>query len=140
MFLASPPMSITTHARTRIVRFQGGGLRFLEALDHRVITRPRRDLDDGQHWRVTDAGDGLCTIQHVASGRFLDTHGDSSAVMRSGSSSETQLWRIEDFGGGFATVAQSSSGRFLEATIDGDFAVVLRPPGDSEQTWRIDAP
>jgi ricin-type beta-trefoil lectin protein len=140
VFLASLNMSITTHARTRIVRFQGGGLRFLDALGHRVVTSPRRDLDDGQHWRVSAAGDGLCTIQHVASGRFLDTHEDCCAVMRLGSTSGTQLWRIDDFGGGFATVAHSSSGRFLEATIDGDFAVVMRPAGDSEQAWRIGAP
>ena len=133
-------MSVTTHTRTRIVRFQGGGLRFLDALDHRVVTRPRRDLDDGQHWRVTDAGDGLCRIQHVATGRFLDTHGDSCVVVGSGSNGGTALWRIEDFGGGFATVAQPSTGRFLEAAIDGDFAVLVRPEGDSEQTWRIAAP
>ncbi len=36
--------------------------------------------------------------------------------------------------------ATAASGRFLEATVDGDFIVVTRQAGDSEQTWRIGCP
>lgn len=75
-------MSITMHtvakANTRIIRLQGGGLRFLDAheipqKDFQVVTRPFQGFDTTQHWRITDTGNGS-TIQQVSSGRFLDAH------------------------------------------------------------------
>jgi hypothetical protein len=123
-----------------IVRLQGGGLRFLDAHESHVITRPLRDVDRGQHWEVTDLGDGVSTIQQVSSGRFLAVHGNQRVVTRARRDSASQRWRIEDFGGGFATIEHVGSGRFLEATVEGDFTVVMRPAGDSEQTWRIGDP
>ncbi|RDH74347.1 hypothetical protein DVS77_32120 [Mycolicibacterium moriokaense] len=130
---------------TRIVRLQGGGLRYLDAQPRAlVVTRPFRGADTAQHWRVTEDDAGVCTIQQVSTGRFLDAYAieklDFLVVTRPRRDSEAQRWRIEDFGGGFATIQQVSSGRFLEATVDGDFAVVTRPAGDNEQTWRIGEP
>ena len=99
-------MSITMHtvakANTRIIRLQGGGLRFLDAheipqKDFQVVTRPFQGFDTTQHWRITDTGNG-------------------------------------------STIQQVSSRRFLEAILDGDFEVVTRPLGSSEQTWRIGEP
>jgi len=145
-------MSITMHtvakASTRIIRLQGGGLRFLDAheipqKDFQVVTRPFQGFDTTQHWRVADTGNGS-TIQQVSSGRFLDAHEieelDFRVVTRPQQDNDTQLWRIQDFGGGFITIQQVSSGRFLEATLDGDFNVVTRPLGSNEQTWRIGDP
>jgi Ricin-type beta-trefoil lectin domain-like len=130
---------------TRIVRLQGGGLRYLDAQPRtQVVTRTYRDADAAQHWRVTEGSAGVCTIQQVSTGRFLDAYAieklDFLVVTRPLRDSDTQRWRIEDFGGGFAIIQQVSSGRFLEATLDGNFAVVTRPAGNSEQTWRIRAP
>lgn len=146
-------MSITmpagTQVHTRIVRLQGGGLRFLDsrATPHegfQVVTTPLDILDATQHWRVTDLGGDVSTIQQVSSGRFLDAReapeSDFSVVTRPHRDGETQRWRIQDFGGGFISIQQVSNGRFLEATVNGDFIVVTRQAGDSEQTWRIGCP
>jgi hypothetical protein len=130
-------------ANTRIIRLQGGGLRFLDADEIQVVTRPFQGFDTAQHWRITDTGNGN-TIEQLSSGRFLDAQEigelDFRAVTRPRQDTESQLWHIEDFGGGFITVQQVSSGRFLEATLDGDFDVVARPLGSTEQTWRIGDP
>jgi Ricin-type beta-trefoil lectin domain-like len=145
-------MSITTNKEavaTRIVRLQGGGLRFLDAHesaanDFQVVTRAFQGFDTTQHWRVTDLGDDVSTIQQISSGRFLDAHEtgepDFGVVARPQQDNDTQLWRIQDFGGGFISIQQVSSGRFLEATLAGDFRVVTRPVVSSEQTWRIGDP
>ena len=98
-------------------------------------------MDTSQHWRVTDLGAGVSTIQQVSSGRFLDAHEIAElnfrVVTRPQQDNDTQLWRIQDFGGGFVTIQQVSSGRFLEATLNGDFNVVTRPLGSDQQTWRV---
>ncbi len=145
-------MSITTNKEavaTRTVRLQGGGLRFLDAheiagKDFQVVTRAFQGFDTTQHWRVTDLGGDVSTIQQVSSGRFLDAHEiaelDFRVVTRPQQNNDTQRWRIQDFGGGFISIQQVSSGRFLEATLDGDFNVVTRPVVSSEQTWRIGDP
>jgi hypothetical protein len=145
-------MSITTYEEavaTGIVRLQGGGLRFLDAdgtahEDFQVVTRVYQGLDSTQDWRVTDLGSGVCTIQHVSSGRFLDAHKvgarDFRVVTRPRQERDTQSWLIEDFGGGFISIQQVSSGRFLEATLGGDFSVVARATVSNEQTWRIGGP
>ncbi len=144
-------MSITTNEEavaTRIVRLQGGGLRFLDAheipqKDFQVVTRAFQGFDTTQHWRITDVAGGS-TIQQVSSGRFLDAHEigelDFRVVTRPQQYNDTQRWRIQDFGGGFISIQQVSSGRFLEATLAGDFTVVTRPVVSSEQTWRIGDP
>ena len=148
-------MSITTPAGTQvdteIIRLQGGGLRFLDAYemrrrDFQVVTRQFQrfhGVDATQLWRVTEQSGGFATIQQVSSSRFLDAHEvaelDFRVVTRSLRDSDTQRWLIEDLGGGFATIQQVSSGRFLEATVHGDFTVVTRVAGSSEQTWRIRA-
>lgn len=133
-------------AATRIVRLQGGGLRFLDAheipqKDFQVVTRPFQGFDTTQHWRLTDMGGGLHTIQQVSSGRFLDAHEipqlNFRVVTRAQQNNDTQLWRVQEFGGGFVTIQQVSSGRFLEATLTGDFQVVTRPQGSDQQTWRV---
>ena len=72
------PVDVTEFAPSRIVRLQGGGLRFLDAheipqKDFQVVTRPFQGFDTTQHWRITDWGNGS-TIQQVSSGRFLDAH------------------------------------------------------------------
>ena len=137
------------HAATRIVRLQGGGIRFLDAheipqKDFQVVTRSFQGFDTTQHWRINDLGGGVSTIQQVSSGRFLDAHEipelDFRVVTRPQQDNDTQLWRIQDFGGGFVTIQQVSSGRFLEATLDGDFNVVTRPQGSDQQTWRVGDP
>lgn len=145
-------MSITTNddaVATGVVMLQGGGLRFLDAHemapnDFQVVTRPFQGFDTTQHWRVTDLGGDVSTIQQVSSGRFLDAHEieelDFRVVTRAQQDSDTQRWRIQDLGGGFATIQQVSSGRFLEATLDGDFDVVTRRAASSEQAWRIGGP
>src|SRR5215210_1261371 len=115
------PTQAPTYINKRAVRFQGGGLRYLDASGAQVLTRPRRDLDDGQHWRVTSLSAGVSVIQHVGSGGFLAAGTDHLVVTRSRRISDAQLWRIEDFGGGFATIQQVDNGHFLEAAIDGDF-------------------
>ena len=134
---------------TRVVRLQGGGLRFLDVDgtahgDVRVVTRVYRGFDSTQQWRVTDLGSGMCTIQQVSSGRFLDAPEVGArnfrVVTRPQQKRGTQIWRIEDFGGGFISIQQVSSGRFLEATLGGDFSVVARPAVSNEQTWRIGDP
>ena len=63
-----PP--VTPHANTRIVRLQGGGLRFLDAheipqKDFQVVTRPFQGFDTTQHWRINDVVGGS-TIQQVS--------------------------------------------------------------------------
>jgi len=135
---------------TRVVRLQGGGLRFLDVDgtahggDLRVVTRVHQGFDSTQQWRVTDLGSGMCTIQQVSSGRFLDAPEVGArnfrVVTRPQQKRGTQIWRIEDFGGGFISIQQVSSGRFLEATLGGDFSVVARPAVSNEQTWRIGDP
>jgi hypothetical protein len=134
-------MSIPTQTRaaTRTVRFQGGGLRFLDALAFRVVTRPLREVDDGQHWLVTELGDGVSTIRQVTSGLFLAAAADGERAVLAGDrrTIDSVRWRIEDFGGGFASIEHVGSGRYLEATIGGDFGVVIRSAASSEQTWRL---
>ena len=134
------PTQLSTQTATRIVRFQGGGLRFLDARGGSVVTRPRCDRDDGQHWRVTDIGAGVSTIEHVGSGRFLDADPELHVTTRVRDLDDAQRWRIEDFGGGFAAIEHVGNGRFLEATTNGDFAVVMKHAGGNEQTWRIGDP
>ena len=125
----------TAHAATRIVRLQGGGIRFLDAheipqKDFQVVTRSFQGFDTTQHWRINDLGGGVSTIPEL----------DFRVVTRPQQDNDTQLWRIQDFGGGFVTIQQVSSGRFLEATLDGDFNVVTRPQGSDQQTWRVGDP
>lgn len=96
-------MSITTNKEavaTRTVRLQGGGLRFLDAheiagKDFQVVTRAFQGFDTTQHWRVTDLGGDVSTIQQVSSGRFLEAtlDGDFNVVTRPVVSNE-QTWRI----------------------------------------------
>jgi hypothetical protein len=145
-------MSITTHEEavaTRVVRLQGGGLRFLDVhesaqKDFQVVTRAFAGFDTTQHWRFIDLGGDVSAIQQVSSGRFLDAHEigglDFRVVTRPQRDNDTQRWRVQDFGGGFISIQQISSGRFLEATLDGDFHVVTRPMVSSEQTWRLGDP
>ena len=134
-------MSIPTQARaaTRTVRFQGGVLRFLDALESRVVTRPPREVDDAQHWLVTELGGGMTTIRQVTTGLFLAAAPDGECAVVTGDRRTTHSgrWRIEDFGGGFASIEHVGSGRYLEATIGGDFRVVIRSAASSEQTWRL---
>lgn len=132
-------MAAIPQTDTRIIRLQGGGLRFLAARDFHVVTWPFEHLDTGQQWRVVALGDGACAIQQVSSGRFLDTC-EFRAVTSPPRDDDSQRWRLEDLGGGFLTIEQVSSGRFLEATVAGRFDVFARPPGDNEQTWRIGDP
>jgi hypothetical protein len=112
-------------ASSRIVRLQGGGLRFLDAheipqLDFNVVTRPFQN-NNTQHWRLTNVGGNVHTIQQVSNGRFLDAHEISSlsfrVVTRTQQNNDTQRWILLDFGGNFFTIQQVSSGRFLEATL-----------------------
>lgn len=144
-------MSVTmpagTQVHTRVLRLQGGGLRFLDSREmpdesFQVVTRPFDTQATTQHWRVIELGGDVSTIQQVSSGRFLDAHevSDFCVVTRLRRDHDTQLWRIQDFGGGFISIQQVSTERFLEATVDGDFTVVTRPAGNSEQTWRIGDP
>jgi Ricin-type beta-trefoil lectin domain-like len=136
-------------ASERIIRLQGGGLRFLDAheipqLDFNVVTRPFQN-NNTQHWRLTNVGGNVHTIQQVSSGRFLDAHEIASlnfrVVTRPQQNNDTQRWRLFDFGGGFFTIQHVSSGRFLEATLDGDFQVVIgAAPGSNQQTWRLGDP
>jgi hypothetical protein len=133
----------------QIVRLQGGGLRFLDAheipqRDFNVVTRPFQG-NNTQHWRLTDVGGNVRTIQQVSSGRFLDAHEiaslDFRVVTRPQQNNDTQRWRLEGFGGGFFTIQQVSSGRFLEATLDGDFQVVTRPDiATNQAVWRLGDP
>lgn len=127
-----------------IVRLQGGGLRFLDAheiqqLDFNVVTRPFQN-NNTQHWRLTNLGGDLHTIQQVSSGRFLDAHEIASlqfrVVTRPQQDNNTQQWRLLNFGGGFFQIQQVSSGRFLEATLTGDFQVVTGSPANDQATWR----
>ncbi|MDX1882423.1 RICIN domain-containing protein [Mycolicibacterium sp. 120270] len=130
-----------TQASTQIVRFQGGGLRFLDTHGFQVVTRPFQASDATQHWKVIGHDRDGCTIQQVSSGRFLAAAIDADfAVTTVCLSSDAQRWRIGDFGGGFTTIQHVDSGRFLEATVFGDFVVVTRPAGSSEQVWRIGDP
>ena len=142
-------VTVAEFAPSRIVRLQGGGLRFLDAheipqKDFQVVSRPFQGFDATQQWRINDLGGGVSTIQQVSSGRFLDAHEiadlDFRVVTRPQQNNDTQRWRVQNFGGGFVTIQQVSSGRFLEATLDGDFNVVTRPPGSNQQTWRIGDP
>jgi hypothetical protein len=134
MSIASPAI---TRVNTRIVRLQGGGLRFLDADESRVLTRPLQRFDASQQWRVIYLGGDVVSFQQVSSGRYLSTGLDSGVVTRPQRTGDRQRWRLQDLGGGFLTIEQVSSGRFLEATVHGDFSVVTRPEGDSEQVWRI---
>ena len=95
-------MSITKSEEavaTRIVRLQGGGLRFLDAhetaeTDFQVVTRPHQD-NDNQLWRIEDFGGGFVSIQQVSTGRFLEATlgGDFAVVTRPAICTE-QTWRI----------------------------------------------
>ena len=134
----------TVAAGPRIVRLQGGGLRFLDAheipqLDFNVVTRPFQN-NNTQHWRLTKVGGNVHTIQQVSNSRFLDAHEIPSlnfrVVTRPQQNNDTQLWRIMDFGGGFCEIQQVSSGRFLKATVDPGLQVVTGPIGNDDTTWR----
>ena len=131
-------------ASTRIVRLQGGGLRFLDAheipqLDFNVVTRPFQN-NNTQQWLLTNVGGIVYTIQQVSNGRFLDAHEISSlkfrVVTRPQQNNDTQHWRLLDFGGSFFQIQQVSNGRFLEAILDGDFQVVTGPAGNNQTIWR----
>jgi hypothetical protein len=128
----------------RIVRLQGGGLRFLDAheipqLDFNVVTRPFQN-NNTQHWGLANVGGNVFTIQQISNGRFLDAHEiaslDFRVVTRPQQNNDTQRWRLLDFGGGFFQIQQVSSGRFLAATLDGDFQVVTGPADNDLTTWR----
>lgn len=139
MSIATPALA---RANTRIVRLQGGGLRFLDAHEmpqkgFRVVTRPLQRFDAAQQWRVTYLDADVVTLAQISSGRFLSANLDFSVVTRAQRNGDHQRWRLQDFGGGFLTIQHLRTGRFLEATVLGDFSVVTRPPGDSEQVWRI---
>jgi len=132
-------------ASPHIVRIQGGGLRFLDAheipqLDFNVVTRSFQN-NNTQHWRLTNLGGNVHTIQQVSNDRFLDAHEIPSlnfrVVTRLQQNNDTQRWRLLGFGGGFFEIQQVSSGRFLKATLDGDFQVVTGPVGNDDTTWRI---
>ena len=76
----------TVAASPLIVRLQGGGLRFLDAheipqLDFNVVTRPFQN-NNTQHWKLTNVGGKVHTIQQVSNGRFLDAHEISSLKFR----------------------------------------------------------
>jgi hypothetical protein len=131
-------------ASPRIVRLQGGGLRFLDAheipqLDFNVVTRQFQN-NNTQQWLLTNVGGIVYTIQQVSNGRFLDAHEIPSlnfrVVTRPQQNNDTQRWRLFDFGGGFFEIQQVSSGRFLKATLVGDFQVVTGPVGNDDTTWR----
>jgi Ricin-type beta-trefoil lectin domain-like len=131
-------------ASPRIVRLQGGGLRFLDAheipqLDFNVVTRPFQN-NNTQHWKLTNVGGNVHTIQQVSNNRFLDAHEiaslDFRVVTRTQQNNDTQRWRLMDFGGGFFQIQQVSSGRFLKATLNGDFQVVTGPVDNDLTTWR----
>ena len=118
-------------ASARIVRLQGGGLRFLDAheipqRDFNVVARPFQN-NNTQHWRLTKVGGNIHTIQQVSNGRFLDAHEISSlhfrVVTRPQQNNDTQRWRLLDFGGGFFQIQQVSN--------DGS----LRPPGTGTFRW-----
>jgi len=144
-----PDTGEKTVALDGIVRLQGGGIRFLDAheiaeRDFNVVTRSFQN-NNTQHWRLTNVGGNIHTIQQVSSGRFLDAHEVASqgfrVVTRPQQNNDTQRWRLFNFGGGFHTVQQVSSGRFLVATLDGDFLVVTTPSPDSNQhIWRVGDP
>jgi Ricin-type beta-trefoil lectin domain-like len=130
------------------VRLQGGGLRFLDAheisqLDFNVVTRTFQN-NNTQHWKLTNVGGNVHTIQQVSNGRFLDAHEISSlhfrVVTRPKQNNDTQRWRLFGFGGGFFQIQQVSSGRFLKATLDGDFQVVTGPVDNDQTTWRLGDP
>jgi hypothetical protein len=70
----------------RIVRLQGGGLRFLDAheipeLDFNVVTRPFQD-NNTQQWGLANVGGNVFTIQQISNGRFLDAHEIASLDFR----------------------------------------------------------
>jgi len=110
-----------------------------------VVTRSFQN-NNTQHWRLTNLGGNVHTIQQVSNNRFLDAHEISSFSFRVVTRKEqrfdnSQRWILLDFGGNFFTIQQVSSGRFLEATLDGDFQVVTRGAPDSNQTvWRLGTP
>ena len=73
-------------ASSRIVRLQGGGLRFLDAheipqLDFNVVTRPFQN-NNTQHWGLANVGGNVFTIQQISNGRFLDAHEIASLDFR----------------------------------------------------------
>ena len=87
-------------ASSRIVRLQGGGLRFLDAheipqLDFNVVTRPFQN-NDTQRWLLLDFGGSFFTIQQVSNGRFLEAtlDGDFQVVTRPGPDNNQQVWRL----------------------------------------------
>ena len=128
----------------QIVRLQGNGLLFLDAheipeLDFNVVTRGFQN-NNTQHWRLTNVGGNVHTIQQVSNNRFLDAHEIASlnfrVVTRPQQNNDTQLWRILEFGGGFCEIQQVSSGRFLKATVAPGLQVVTGPIGNDDTTWR----
>ena len=87
-------------ASSRIVRLQGGGLRFLDAheissLSFRVVTRTKQN-NDTQRWILLDFGGNFFTIQQVSSGRFLEAtlDGDFQVVTRAAPDSNQTVWRL----------------------------------------------
>ena len=70
----------------QIVRLQGNGLLFLDAheipeLDFNVVTRGFQN-NNTQHWRLTNVGGNVHTIQQVSNNRFLDAHEIASLNFR----------------------------------------------------------
>ena len=151
---AEPNSTLTAEksvaASSRIVRLQGGGLRFLDAheipqLDHQcghpVISEQQHSALEADQFGRQCSHDPTGQ-QRPISGRarnlksqFPRGHADATEV------NDTQRWILLDFGGNFFTIQQVSSGRFLEATLDGDFQVVTRAAADSNQTiWRLGTP
>jgi hypothetical protein len=71
---STPIAERTLGPAQRIVRLQGGGLRFLDAheipqLDFNGVTRPFQN-NNTQHWMLTNVGGNIHTIQQVSTADF----------------------------------------------------------------------
>jgi hypothetical protein len=90
--------------------------------------------------------DGLHTIVHHHTGRFLDAHDtsdrDFGVVTRPRQGNDTQVWLLTHVGSGVHTIEQQATGRMLDAhgASDQDFGVVTRPvQNNTTQRWILRA-
>jgi len=88
------------------------------------------------------------TIQHVATGRYVDAHvtadRDYSIVTRTFQNNKTQQWILTKLGGllggGIFRIISVSNGRYWDAhvTADRDYGLVTRPYQNNDtQRWKL---
>ena len=95
-----------------------------EPLDH---TEPDAEEFD---WVAAFAARHPARIRHIATAPAVPIGVSMNACIKQARGRLLAIWNVDDL----------RTPGSLEATVDGDFTVVTRPLGSTEQTWRVGDP